>query len=233
MAIGSNESNGRWGEHNAERRRVILEAAVALIEDPESGPDIPLQAIADRAGVKRSVIYRHFADRTDLDAQTRAFAVLGVAEELVTGLNLDGSIDEVIYRTVEKFARWISAHAKLHEWIEQGPGSHAPSGQELVTGTKAAIAERIVAIFRMAMALLGAEDEPGMESMVFGVVAMVDGALTRWVRTRPDGVDAAAMARMLTTTIVYVIDGHARARGLVLDPHRPLNEVLGVSLSPF
>ncbi|MGX1773726.1 TetR/AcrR family transcriptional regulator [Nocardia brasiliensis] len=233
MARGSGEQGGRWGEHNAERRRVILEAAVAVIEDPESGPEIALQEIADRAGVKRSVIYRHFADRTDLDARTREFAVLGVADELISGLNLDGSMDEVIYRTIEKFVGWVSAHAKLHEWIEQGPGSHDPSGQEVVTGTKAAIAERVGAMFRVAMALLEAEDDPALDAMVFGVVAMIDGAVTRWVRTRPEGVAAAELARTLTTTIVFIVDGHARARGIEIDSHRPLNDLLGVAVSPF
>ncbi|MET9490590.1 TetR/AcrR family transcriptional regulator [Nocardia sp. NPDC006630] len=216
---------GRWGDHNAERRRVIMDALIELIEECEPGTDIPLQAIADRAGVKRSVIYRHFIDRKDLDARTREYAVESHADEVMPTLDPEDTLRETIFRSIDVYVTLVAATPRLHEWIERGPGSNEPNGQAIVTGTKAAVAERIASLFETAAAVLGQTD-PGIGVAAFSIVSMVDGAVTRWLHTRPEGWGAADMSRMLTESIVFLVDGHARARGLQVDPDIPVGELL-------
>ncbi|MFI1911832.1 TetR/AcrR family transcriptional regulator [Nocardia sp. NPDC020380] len=218
-------AGGRWGEHNAERRRVILEAAVALIEEAEPGSEIPLQAIADRAGVKRSVIYRHFADRPDLDAQIREFAATDALEEVTSNLVLEGTLEEVIFRVIDTYVRMVLERPRLHAWIERGPGSGSPSGHAVITGTKAAVAEHIASVFTVAAALLGKE-HPGIDVGAATVVSMVDGGIARWLETRPPGLDATQLTEQLASSIWYLIDGHARALGIELDRERPISELL-------
>jgi AcrR family transcriptional regulator len=48
----------------AERRVALLQAAA--VEFAEKGFDVPLDAIAERAGVGRATLYRNFPDRTQL-----------------------------------------------------------------------------------------------------------------------------------------------------------------------
>ena len=69
----------RWLEHNQARRQVIIAAAVRVLERSAPGDEIQVQQIADEAGLARTVIYRHFQDRVDLDlaAQRQACADLG------------------------------------------------------------------------------------------------------------------------------------------------------------
>ena len=62
----------RWDKHNQERRQVILDAAIAVVEAGEPGAEFHVQQIADRAGLSRTVVYRHFADRADLDQAIQA-----------------------------------------------------------------------------------------------------------------------------------------------------------------
>ncbi|WP_067562104.1 TetR/AcrR family transcriptional regulator [Nocardia acidivorans] len=216
---------GRWGDHNAERRRVIMDALIELIEEFEPGSEIPLQAIADRAGVKRSVIYRHFVDRRELDARTRQYAVELHLDEVTPTLDPDDTLRETIFRTVDGYVRLVSARPRLNEWVERGPGSQDPSGQAVVSGTKAAIAERISVLFETAAAVLGQTD-PGIEVAAFAIVSMVDGAVTRWLHTRPDGYGATAVSRLLTDSIVYLVQGHARVRDIEVDPDIPVGELL-------
>lgn len=216
---------GRWGDHNLERRRAIMEALIALIEESEPGTDVPLQLIAERAGIRRSVIYRHFTDRKDLDAKTREFAVESNVEQLMPTLDMSESLYDTIFRIIGPYVALVEARPRLHEWVEHGPGSHDPAGLAVVVGTKAAIAERIATLFAMSMAILGI-DEPGIEIAAFSVVSMVDGAVTRWVRTEPREMSAADVSRLLTDSVSFMIDGHARAHGVVIDPQLPLHELL-------
>ncbi|MEU0538706.1 TetR/AcrR family transcriptional regulator [Nocardia sp. NPDC005978] len=216
---------GRWGDHNLERRRAIMAALIALIEESEPGAEIPLQLIAERAGIRRSVVYRHFTDRKDLDAKTREFAVESNVDRLLPTLDLSDSLYDTVSGIVGPYVALVEAHPRLHEWVEHGPGSHDPAGRAVVTGTKAAIAERVSTLFSMSMALLDIQ-EPGVEIAAFAVVSMADGAITRWMRTIPREYPAAEVTRLLTDSICYMIDGHARAHGVEIDPHLPLRELL-------
>ncbi|MBF6101508.1 TetR/AcrR family transcriptional regulator [Nocardia cyriacigeorgica] len=216
---------GRWGDHNSERRRAIMEALIALIEESEPGAEIPLQLIAERAGIRRSVVYRHFADRQDLDDKTREYVVESSIDQVMPTLDLDDSLHQTLFRIIDTYVRLVAARPRLHLWVEQGPGSHDPAGIAVVGGTKLAVSQRITDLFTMATTLLGIE-EPGLEVAAFSVVSMVDGAVTRWLQTEPPGVDAAEVTRLLTESLWYLIDGHARARGVSVDPHRPLRELL-------
>ena len=55
----------RRAQQQEETRRRIVEAAVAL--HGEEGPArTPMSAIADRAGVQRNTLYRHFPDERSI-----------------------------------------------------------------------------------------------------------------------------------------------------------------------
>ncbi|MFE3446089.1 TetR/AcrR family transcriptional regulator [Nocardia sp. NPDC059180] len=216
---------GRWGDHNSERRRTIMDALIALIEESEPGADIPLQLIAERAGIRRSVVYRHFTDRKDLDDKTREYVVESSIGQVMPTLDLDDSLHATLSRIIDTYVQLVSARPRLHLWVEQGPGSHDPAGLAVVGSTKLAIAQRITDLFTMAAALLGI-DEPGIDVAAYSVVSMVDGAVTRWLQTEPSGYDADEVSRLLTESLWFLIDGHARARGVTVDPDLPLRELL-------
>ncbi|WP_433576523.1 TetR/AcrR family transcriptional regulator [Nocardia brasiliensis] len=225
------KSDGRWADHNAERRGVIMAALIALIEESEPGADIPLQAIADRAGIKRSVIYRHFADRQDLDSRTREYAIALHIDSVMPTLEPDDSVRGTVSRTVSTYVNLVAARPRLHEWVEHGPGSHDASGRAVVTGTKEAVVQRISSLFIPAAALLG-QDDPGLDVAIFAVVAMVDGAVTRWLRTREQTWDTAELSRLITESLMIVLQGHARARGLEIDVDLPIAELLAQATQP-
>lgn len=64
------------------RERIIAAARDAFVEH---GPDVPLDSVAQRAGVGNATLYRHFADRSELihqvtvDSMTRVTAVAETA----------------------------------------------------------------------------------------------------------------------------------------------------------
>src|SRR5918994_2066962 len=108
----------RWDKHNQERRQVILDAAVAVVEAGEPGAEFHVQQIAERAGINRSVVYRHFTDRADLDHAILVEIVEGVMEQLLPALTLDGTVRDIIDRIVVAYVDWAASHPALHRLVD-------------------------------------------------------------------------------------------------------------------
>ncbi len=54
----------RWDEHRVQKRRELVEATLRAVRS--GGPKVGLDEIAAQAGTSKTVIYRHFGDRTGL-----------------------------------------------------------------------------------------------------------------------------------------------------------------------
>ncbi|MFD4428301.1 TetR/AcrR family transcriptional regulator [Nocardia sp. NPDC058497] len=215
---------GRWGDRNVERQRVVMDALIALIEESEPGAEVPFQAIAERAGISRSVIYRHFADRKDLDAKTREYAVELHLESVMPTVDAADTIREAVSRAVHTYVVLVAEHPRLHDWVEQGAGTDA-GDSTVASSTKDAVAQQIYSLV-LPIAALFDQSDPGIEVGVYSIVAMVDGAVNRWLRTRPEGWDVPDVSRMLTESLVILLEGHARMRGVSLDVDLPMDELL-------
>ncbi|MEO0680606.1 MAG: TetR family transcriptional regulator [Pseudomonadota bacterium] len=83
----------RSPEAKAERRRALLSAAGALLD--EGGHEaVTLAAIAERAGVVKSGVYRYFESREEILMRLMAAGLQDMAQEIEAALpRLDGSDD--------------------------------------------------------------------------------------------------------------------------------------------
>ena len=88
----------RWDEHKAQRQVELVDAAVALIE--EEGARFRVQRLAERVGLPRSVLYRHFKDRANLDELIRRRVVDLFMRRMEPTLTFDGTIEEAVRRVV-------------------------------------------------------------------------------------------------------------------------------------
>ncbi len=79
----------RWQEHNQVRRQVIIDAAIAVLERQPPGDEFQVQAVADEASMSRTVIYRHFEDRADLDRAVQRQICEQVGAVLLPALSYD------------------------------------------------------------------------------------------------------------------------------------------------
>lgn len=219
--------HSRWDEHNAARRAHILDAAVALLESGTPPADVHVREIAERAGLGRPVVYRHFADRADLDRAVQARVLDLMRAEVEAAVGIEGTIDEIIYRIVFAYVGWAAAHPALHRVAVSEQGAGATQLDQTVSE----IAESVEALFTMALSLIGVEldedDAEILDPLVFGLVGQAFGSVRRWLRRDPMVPDAAALARFLTDSIWFQIDGHARSRGLELDRTVPLERFFG------
>lgn len=220
----------RWDRHNQERRRRILDAAVAVIEAHEPGAEVHVQQIAAEAGLSRTVVYRHFADRADLDRAVQEAVLEQLWAELLPSITLDGTIPQIIERVVATYVGWAVAHPSLHRMAERdatgaGPG---PLEQGL-----ARIAEQVVGLITTAVDILGldlAEDEQAaLDPLVFGLVGAVFSAVRRWIARPVREPDAPRLVELVTHSVWFTVQGHARGLGIELHARQPVEELLAAA----
>lgn len=111
----------------ANNHAALLKAARELMS--EQGLDVPLDLIAERAGVGRGTLYRHFTDRTDL-----ALAVLinGI-DDLDARTRAQGDGPEVFLWFVEELADLVMHNAGWSDVLRNvlSPDALTPLRQRL------------------------------------------------------------------------------------------------------
>ena len=105
----------RWAGQHERRRAEFVDAALAAIA--EHGPDVSTEQVAEKAGVARTRLYKHFDDAGDLQrAISRRVSEL-ITEELEPVWNPQGTPREMITTAVDTHLRWltddvVAAHAR-------------------------------------------------------------------------------------------------------------------------
>jgi AcrR family transcriptional regulator len=214
----------RWERHNRERRLHILEAALAVLESAPPGTEFHVQQIAVQAGLNRTVVYRHFTDRADLDRAVRGHILDAVAAELLPHITLDGTVRQIIRRVVSTYVDWVVAHPSLHRFADQegaGPMQHGI----------AQIATMLAQLLEAAIDLLGVElsddDRASVDPLAHGLVGAVLGAVRPWIAREERVPSAEQLSQLLSESVWFILDGHARRLGLDIDPDKPLAELVG------
>jgi AcrR family transcriptional regulator len=215
----------RWSKHNEQRRRQIIDAAIEVLEERPPGTEIHVQQIAEKAGLNRTVVYRHFADRADLDQAVQQAILDGLWEQLLPAVSLDGTVPQIIERIVGTYVAWAVAHPALHRVADHDTAPEGPLEQGLER-----LAGRIAETIEVALVGLGArpseEEAAAIDPLVYGLVGAVFNAVRRWVARPGSVLTPAALTTVTSRSVWFVIDGHARDFGVEIDPDRTVEELL-------
>ena len=220
----------RWERHNQERRRAILTAAIEVIEAAPPGHEVNVGAIAERAGVGRTVIYRHFTDRSELDREIRVAILDEVWARLLPVLTLEGSILQIIERVVSEYVGWAAEHPALHRLA----GTAETDGENPLDEGLSMIAGRVAELIETAADLLRLditdEQRAALDPLAHGLVGAVFGAVRRWLSRPVREPSAEVLVQLTTASVWYLLSGHARALGVELRAGQPIEELLAHAL---
>lgn len=222
----------RWEQHKLERRRLILEAAVRVVERQPPGEEFHVHQIAEEAGLPRTAVYRHFSDRADLDRALREFVMGQVMEQLMAQFTLQGTIEEIILRIIETYVTWAAEHPALHrlgDTAAVGMGDPGPLHQFIQQ-----IADQLHMLIELGAGALDVRlseaDTEALDLLVFGLVAQGMGAVRHWLWRPVQRPPAKELSKLLADIVWFQLEGLARARGVELDPKVPLDSLLAERL---
>lgn len=193
-AHGPGRADGRrtrWDAHRSARRAELIDAAVAAIA--RRGPDVGLEEIAALAGTRKAVLYRYFADKSDLwrAASSRVVGhVVAALREVAEG---DPSPEQLFRASVDAYLGLLEAHPRLYRFVAAHP--------EIDTEAGPAPFRRVLADViadQTAAHLAAAGLDPGLaRPWADGVVGFLDAA-SQWWLDAPRRIDRAQLASYLS-----------------------------------
>lgn len=208
----------RWAGHRERRRREFIDAALSAIA--EHGPEVPVERIAEHAGVGRTRLYKYFADATDLHGAIADRAANLIITELAPVWNPHGTPMQMIRTAISTHIGWLVEHGPLYRYLTVHALSARAGGRDVMTDVKTSIARHLTQLFEHHLHEIGGADRVA-EPIAFGLVGLVDSTTTGWLDSAgPMGRDE--LTELLTGWVWRLLDDTLRAQGIELDPCAPL-----------
>ncbi|MGI8947582.1 MAG: TetR/AcrR family transcriptional regulator [Ornithinimicrobium sp.] len=200
----------RWEEHRLRRRRELVEDTLRAIR--KHGPAVGMDEIAAEAGTSKTVLYRHFGDRTGI-----YLAVVEAVDQVVlgdlgavadgSGRSPDGSpadVTGVVAAMVQAYLRLVERDPGIYRFVVTRPLLDAAAAVErsdlpdpLLTLT-GRIGDQLAGILTAHLRRAGRDPAPALV-WGHGIVGFVRAAADYWVTHSPpdttaDDVTAAVVA---------------------------------------
>jgi AcrR family transcriptional regulator len=186
---------GRWAGHREQRRAELTAAAIAAIR--EFGPEVGMDAIAAHAGVSKPVLYRYFADKSQLwqaVGQEAAAFVVAAIQPAVAAVREER---EVIAAAVDAYLAHIDGDPHLYQFVVHQPG--IVRQRDVVADAVDTIASGLASILGDRLRALGLDSGPALP-WAYGIVGFVQTVGDWWLR-RQQPISRAALGDYVTTLL--------------------------------
>lgn len=198
------------------RREQIIEAARAVIE--EHGPDALTGQIAQRAGLARPNVYRHFASKDELDLEVVRSAYQELRAEVLGKMDLSGTPLDVIRAPIKAQVIWASKHPNLYRFLVsrgyQPSSRQRKSERRDFTGDVVAAGAHYFPHF--------ADNPDTAAALIVGLGGLIDASILAWLSRRTE--TRKALIERLTLHAWLIVDHHLRELGVFVDPDVPLQQ---------
>jgi AcrR family transcriptional regulator len=191
------------------RHKQILDAARAAIE--EHGPGALTGQIAERAGLARPNVYRHFSSKDDLDFAVARRAYQELRAEIRARLDLCGTPLDVIRAPIAAQVVWADSHQNVYRFLVSR--GHQRSTQR--TAERSDFAAELAAAGARYFPHF-AQDADAAEATLVAIIGLVDACVLRWL-SRPVGCTREQLIDRLTAHAWLIIDHHLREFGVYVD----------------
>lgn len=210
------------------RARLLDHALDALERDPAvfDGGDA-----AGAAGLDPELVAAHFAGPADFERALRARILEQIRAEIVPALSPEGTPREIIRRLVTAWTAWSVEHPVWHSFAEQRATAADPAPIETAVEQ---VALQVEDLFGVAGQVLGveldADDRAVLDPLVFGLAGSVSAAVRRWTSRPVREPSAEVFVDRLAEATFHQVAGLTAARGIVLEPDVPLEQLIAAAL---
>lgn len=171
----------RWKKHNIRRRRALVEDALRAIRTHGAG--VGMDEVAATAGTSKTVLYRHFGDRTGLYR-----AVVESVHEYILGqldapLSAADSIEpaELVRQLTDVYLSVVERDPEIYKFVITRPLGDSPDADP-VTGITGRIGQEVAEAFRAWLRRNGLDPRPA-NTWGYGVVGFVWAIADKWITT--------------------------------------------------
>jgi AcrR family transcriptional regulator len=192
---------GRWAGHREQRRAELTAAAIEAIR--QRGPDVGMDAIAAHAGVSKPVLYRYFADKSQLWLAVGQSAAAMVLDAIVPAVSAVREEREVVAAAIEAYLGHIAADTHLYHFVVHQPD--IARQRDVVADVVDTVASGLARIFGDRLRARGLDSGPALP-WAYGVVGYVQSVGDWWLRQQQP-ISREALGEYLTTFLWSGIAG--------------------------
>ncbi|GAA1720037.1 TetR/AcrR family transcriptional regulator [Brachybacterium phenoliresistens] len=168
--------SARWAAHRETRRAEMLRVARKLIH--AQGPDVTMEDIAVASGTSKSIVYRYFTDKAQLQRAIGMHILSDMHRQLVEG----------IARLEQEAGGAVDAEARIRVMISAyvSTAESSPNVYRFVTRPSDGLNHFLSSTARLVAAAVP-DSSPSPEVWAAGAVGFVRGAVDRWMTDRTSG----------------------------------------------
>ncbi|MEU4688840.1 TetR/AcrR family transcriptional regulator [Actinoplanes sp. NPDC023714] len=196
---------GRWDHHREQRRAELTAAAIEAIR--LHGPDVGMEAIAAHAGVSKPVLYRYFADKSELWLAVGQEAGGIIVEAMVPAVANVREERAVIAAVIDVYLAQIEADLNLYRFVVHQPD--VARHRDVVADVMDTVASGLARIFGDRLRARGLDSGAALP-WAYGVVGYVQAVGDWWLRQQQP-ISREALGEYLTTFLWGGIAGISRA----------------------
>jgi AcrR family transcriptional regulator len=191
----------RWAGHREQRLAQLTAAAIAAIR--EHGPEVGMEAIAAHAGVSKPVLYRYFADKSQLWQAVGREAAGLVIEAIAPAVAAVREDRAVIAAAIDAYLAHIEADPHLYHFVVHQPGIERQ--RDVVADVVDTVASGLARILGDRLRALGLDSGPA-PPWAYGIVGYVQTAGDWWLRNQQP-ISRSALADYLTVLLWGGVSG--------------------------
>jgi AcrR family transcriptional regulator len=209
VKVGRDKRDSRWDAHREERRVQLVGSAIAAIR--RTGAGIGMDEIAAAAGTSKTVVYRHFGDRTGLYTaicESVAGVLLAEVRRATNEALGDARLGPraAVAAGVDAYLRLIEIDPELYRFVVhrpllvQGNGNRRSADTEPpdpVNDLVTVIGDEIATVIGDNLRTGGADGHAAARFWGHAIVGLVRGAADDWL-ARPDGTTRERLTAHLT-----------------------------------
>jgi len=194
VKVVRDKRTSRWDAHRRTRRAELTDAAIAAIR--AHGAGVGMDDVAARAGTSKTVVYRHFTDRTQLYVAVCA----RVAEVLVGQVraamdHADGPRAKTA-AGIAAYLRLIEHDPEVYRFVVHRPLVDRALDADPVADLVSLIGDEAAAVIAAQLRRTGS-DTAAAVPWGHGIVGLVRAAADNWL-ARPAGMTREVLAAQLT-----------------------------------
>jgi AcrR family transcriptional regulator len=206
-AVGGGRK-ARWAKHREQRREELIQAAIEAVL--RHGPEVDMDQVASVAGVSKPVLYRYFADKSQLWVAVSEHISAIVVDAVAPAVERVREERDLIEATIDAYLRCIEAQPHLYRFVMDHAG--IPGVHQHIAGSSRRVAAGLAQVIGDRLRSLGLDAGPA-EPWAYGLVGFVQSVGDWWMaHGRP--IRRAALTEYLTTLLWSGIDGVRRAADL-------------------
>lgn len=191
----------RWVQHREQRRVELISAAIEAVL--RHGPEVDMAQVAQVAGVSKPVLYRYFADKSQLWLAVGTHVAHAVVDAVTPAVLEVREERGLIAVTIDAYLRALELRPELYRFLMHQSG--VPGVHHLVASSAQTVASGLARVLGDRLRALGLDAGPA-EPWAYGIVGLAQAVGDWWImHNRP--MSRPALTDYLTTLLWHGFAG--------------------------